>query len=197
MSGNFGLHWSGRNKKRSVKERRRMKQTLITLAFLLAFGLACSNMPRENTTANTNVAATPAVTTSPKAANQTITKANVKASDVPTITSIEWKDYDNIYNVKSNSTDVQKEAAWKRFQDQYVEWQGAVAEVQNGTFSGLTVGVKINRDTLVQDVLVTLKPDQKDKAANLTKGQKIKFTGRLKNYGGALLPLSIDDGEIK
>jgi len=114
-----------------------------------------------------------------------------------TISNLMWTTYDSVYNTKSNSTDIQKEAAWKEFEGKTVAWQGTVSEVTEGTFGGLVLNIKMNSETLTSDIALTLKDSEKSKAMNLTKGKKISFVGKLKTYGGAFLPLSMDEGEIK
>lgn len=113
------------------------------------------------------------------------------------VSNLKWSDYDNVYNTRSNSTDMQKDALWKTFEGKRVNWQGTVYEVSEGTFGGLNLSIKMNDETLTSDILLSLKPEEKQKAMNLTKGKKISFTGKLKMAGGAVLPLSMDEGEIK
>ncbi|CAN5129966.1 hypothetical protein BH20ACI1_BH20ACI1_22950 [soil metagenome] len=113
------------------------------------------------------------------------------------ISPIKWSDVDRIYNLKSNSTDMQKEALWKDFKGKRVAWSGTVTEVSKGAFSGLTLQIKMNPDTLTSDIILTLKKEEEGKAMNLTKDSKVSFVGTLNNYGGAVLPMSLEDGEIK
>jgi hypothetical protein len=114
-----------------------------------------------------------------------------------TIDPMKWSEYDNVYNTRSNSTDMQKDALWKSFEGKTVAWQGTVAEVKEGTFGGLVLNIKMNSETLTNDIALTLKESEKSKAMSLTKGKKISFVGELKTYGGAFLPLQMDEGEIK
>ncbi|MGH9818607.1 MAG: hypothetical protein ACRD43_00455 [Pyrinomonadaceae bacterium] len=113
------------------------------------------------------------------------------------ISSITWADYDKIYGSDAKTTDMQKEQSWKDFQGKRVAWSGEVAEVSNGTFGGLEVSVKMDKATLVSDISLELKKEYEDAASKLTKGSKIKFAGTLKSYGGAFLPATLTDGEIK
>lgn len=127
------------------------------------------------------------------------TTTNTAAPLAPknTIDPMKWSEYDNVYNVRSNSTDMQKDALWKQFEGKTVAWQGTVAEVREGTFGGLVLNIKMNSETLTNDIALTLKESEKSKAMNLTKGKKISFVGKMKTYGGAVLPLQMDEGEIK
>ncbi len=164
-------------------------QTLIfTVIILLTVSLGCKDIDKKDSTA----APTPA----------TITNKPVQAvSETPppkdTVSNLKWNDYDNVYNTKSNSTDMQKDALWKDFKGKTVNWQGTVEDVSEGMLGGLKLNIKMNADTLTHDITLELKKDQKDKAMSLTKGKKVSFTGKLDNYGGAILPLQMSEGEIK
>jgi hypothetical protein len=119
------------------------------------------------------------------------------SATAPAVSSITWADYDKIYGVKSKTTDMQKEQSWKDFQGKRVAWSGEVAEVSNGTFGGLQVSIKMDKDTIISDINLELKKDYEDAASKLTKGSRLNFVGTLKSYGGAILPATLSDGEIK
>jgi hypothetical protein len=129
-------------------------------------------------------------------ASQTI-NTSTSANTVESVSTIKWSDYDNVYNIKSESTDMQKEALWKRFEGQTVTWQGTVSEFSEGMLGGYLISIEMNPDTPTGDIILTLKENQKEKVASLTKGEKISFVGKLKTHGGATLPLLMDEGEIK
>lgn len=135
--------------------------------------------------------------TSANDAKQTTNKTSNQSPPAEVISNLKWSDYDNVYNTKSNSTDMQKESLWKNFEGRKVAWQGTVADVSKGMLGGLTLNIKMNSETLTSDVSLSLKKDQESKAINLTKGDKVSFTGKLKSYGGAMLPLSMDEGEVR
>ncbi len=122
---------------------------------------------------------------------------STSANTVESVSTIKWSDYDNVYNIKSESTDMQKEALWKRFEGQTVTWQGTVSEFSEGMLGGYLISIEMNPDTPTGDIILTLKENQKEKVASLTKGEKISFVGKLKTHGGATLPLLMDEGEIK
>ncbi len=112
------------------------------------------------------------------------------------LSPITWNQYDSIYNLKSSSTDMQKEQSWGSFKGKRVSWSGEVAEVSKGTFGGVTVSIKMNKDTLTSDVRLKLKKGYETAAASLVKGARVKYVGTLENYGGAVMPVSMGDGEI-
>jgi hypothetical protein len=146
-----------------------------------------------NTTTSNSVTTSSPTTSKPTA----LTNSAAPVAPKETIDSMKWSEYDNVYNTRSNSTDMQKDALWKGFEGKKVAWQGTVAEVAEGTFGGLVLNIKMNSETLTHDIALILKDSEKSKAMSLTKGKRISFVGKLKTYGGAILPLSMDEGEIK
>lgn len=107
---------------------------------------------------------------------------------------ISWNEIDEIYNIENGSTDLQKQEAWKRFKGKNVVWSGTVSEISDG-FTGLTLQVKMNSDTLTSDVLIRLKKSQHDKALQLRQDSHVQFSGRLDDWG-TIMPITINDGEI-
>lgn len=125
----------------------------------------------------------------------TPTSATPAPKDV--ISNITWDDYDNVYSLRSNSTDMQKESSWSRFEGKRVAWSGTVVDVTKGTFGGITLNVKMNKETLTYDASISLKESETSKASQITKGKTVTFVATLKNYGGAILPCVLSDGELK
>ena len=123
--------------------------------------------------------------------------SNTNSTTAPAVSSITWADYDKTYGAKSKTTDMQKEQSWKDFEGKRVAWSGEVAEVSNGTFGGLQVSIKMDKDTIISDINLELRKDYEGAASKLTKGSKINFVGTLKSYGGAILPATLSDGELK
>jgi hypothetical protein len=70
-----------------------------------------------------------------------------------------------------------------------------VSAVSDGWFSGFTMQVKMNPDTLTSDLLIRLKESEKPKAIQLHEGDRVRFTGILNDWG-SLLPITIHEGEI-
>ena len=108
---------------------------------------------------------------------------------------INWKEVDSIYNLKSNKTDLQKEAAWARFKGQRVTWAGKVVDINEDWFGGVTLSVRMNKSTLTFDLSISLKESEKAKAMSLSKEQIVRFGGTLEEWG-SLLPITLVDGEI-
>jgi hypothetical protein len=117
------------------------------------------------------------------------------APSAPSVSSISWSQVDAIYNVKSKTTDMQKEDAWKRFKGQRVVWTGEVSEVSSGMLGGVSLQIKMNPDTFTSDLIISMKKSERDKASSLSKGSRVTFSGVLNN-GGTILPITLDDGEI-
>ncbi len=153
---------------------------------------AISPTPKTETTAQPTANAS---TTKEVAQTQPAAAPTVNPKDE--ISPIKWSELDRIYSVRSNSTDMQKEALWKDYKGKRVAWTGTVTEISKGMLGGLTLQIKMNPDTLTSDIILNLKKDQESKAINLTKDSKVSFVGTLSSYGGAILPMSLDDGEIK
>lgn len=149
---------------------------------------------KENQTSVGNTSPTNR-TTVPNSTTLTTTTASVAPKEI--IDPMKWSEYDNIYNTRSTTTDMQKDAFWKLYEGKRVAWQGTVADVREGTFGGLVLNIKMNSETLTNDIALTLKDSEKSKAMSLSKGKKISFVGKLKTAGGAILPLQMDEGEIK
>ncbi len=159
----------------------------IAILMLIVIGCACPNVDdRSNAVDRASV--------DPSGNNNLATNS---VDDPFKGREITWKDYSRVYSKRSNSTDMQKEAMWWAFEGKTVTWEGKVVDVSDGDFGGLAVNIKMEPDTLTSDIRLQLKEDQKGKAIVLTKDKKIKFSGRMRTYGGAILPLSMDDGELK
>lgn len=77
-----------------------------------------------------------------------------------------------------------------------MEWSGYVAEVTKGLFGGVSVLVKINKNTFTGDVLIELESSETSKALELSKGDPIKFSAKLKNWG-TLIPMTAYEGILK
>jgi hypothetical protein len=154
--------------------------------------LTDANKANQSTVTTTNPTNT-TTTSNPTASTNTAAPVAPKE----TISPMKWSEYNSVYNTRSNSTDMQKDALWKNFEGKTVAWEGTVAEVKEGTFGGLVLNIKMNSETLTNDIALTLKESEKSEAMSLTKGKKISFVGKLKSYGGAFLPLTMDEGEIK
>ena len=107
---------------------------------------------------------------------------------------ISWNEIDQIYNISNGATDLQKKEAWKRFKGKKVTWSGRVSEISDG-FTGLTLQVKMNSNTLTSDVLIRLKKSAQDKALQLRQDEYVEFSGNLDDWG-SIMPITIDDGEI-
>lgn len=113
----------------------------------------------------------------------------------PIQASISWDEIDAIYNVKSDNTELHKKEEWKKFKGKRVNWSGEVSSISDD-FGGLTLQIKMNRDTFSSDLLIYLKRSERAKALRLQKGDSVTFAGKLDDWG-TLLPITVNDGEIK
>jgi hypothetical protein len=108
---------------------------------------------------------------------------------------ISWREVDAIYNLESKKTRLQKDALWSRFKGKKVRWTGKVSHMSEGWFGGLSMQVKMNRDTFTSDLIIDLDSSQKDRAMQFEEGDTVRFTGILREWG-TLMPITIEDGEI-
>ncbi len=159
---------------------------LVLISTLLIIGLAC-DAPKDESNSE-----------SPQETTTTNETSDEKPASEPKeeISDITWKEINNIYNIKSDSTDLQKAEAWKTYKGKRVLWEGEVAEIKEGFTSGYNLQIKMNPDTLTSDLLIGLDDSQKQKVIPLKKGNKIKFKGTLSSWG-SILPITLDDGEIQ
>lgn len=105
-----------------------------------------------------------------------------------------WSWFDSIYGIKSKATDLKKAEVWKSIKGKTVLWTGEVTSV-NEMFGALTLQVRMNSNTLVSDLLIRMKKDQRNRALALSKGDRITFRGVLDDWG-MLMPSTLDEGEI-
>jgi hypothetical protein len=110
------------------------------------------------------------------------------------ISDITWEEIDQIYNLKSSATNLQKEEAWKKYKGKKVKWQGTVSSMSE-TFGTLQLQIKMNPATLTSDLLMRLNDDQREKALKLSKGDRVTFVGVLDEWG-AIMPTTLSQGEI-
>ena len=111
------------------------------------------------------------------------------------VSQVSWPEINNIYNIESSYTDIQKDENWTKYQGKSVVWYGEVVEVSRGIFGGMSLSIKMNGDTFTSDLLVELKPSAEKAAGRVSKGQHITFTGKLENWG-TILPITLSQGEI-
>jgi hypothetical protein len=114
--------------------------------------------------------------------------------DSAPISDISWNTINEIYNLKSRYTDLQKDEEWNQFKGKRVTWAGRVASISQ-SLGSLTMQVKMNSDTFTSDVIVTLKNSERSKAERLRQGDAVTFIATL-NRWGTLLPISMSEGEI-
>lgn len=145
---------------------------------------------------NAPKAAVPPQQPKPKQASTAKGKAGAGAEKKTEKEVLTWDIINRIYNNSSNTTQMQKKEYWKSLEGMTVTWTGTVESVSKGYFSGITLQVKMNRDTMTADVVVSLKPNQEAKALRLTKGSRVKYSGVLADWGSLLYYVSLKDGEI-
>lgn len=121
-------------------------------------------------------------------------KVEIERAGAEPISDIQWEEIDKIYNLKSTSTELQKKEAWKNYKGKKVQWSGTVTSVGE-TFGTLQLQAKLNPNTLVSDVLVSLKDSSRSEAIKFKEGDMVTFQGLLDDWG-TIMPVTLDHGVI-
>jgi hypothetical protein len=171
-----------------------MKTLLKVLVSIVVVAMVLGHFANQSKTAtNTSSAVAGSVATTTAAA---AAAATPQATATPVeVSNISWREVDAIYNLRSKKTNLQKAEAWKQFKGKRVVWAGRVSAISEGWFGGVTLQVKMNRETFASDLLIRLPDSEKSKAMPLQKGDHVQFTGVLDDWG-SLLPITLNDGEI-
>jgi hypothetical protein len=149
---------------------------------VVAAGCSSSDAPKETTTA------TPSNNSEPVKGTQST------AEPAKEIVSTSFSDFTPYLD--SSATSLQKQSFFDdHFKGKYVTWSGTVSSVSQ-TMGSYMVNVKHSDKSLVSDVIVTMRDDQKDKLLQLKEGDPIKYTAKLTRYGD-LLGISAEDGTIE
>ena len=98
------------------------------------------------------------------------------------------------FSPESKWTDLRKKEEWKKYKGKCVVWEGELAYLEQGWFGGLSVGFKHLPHTFTYDVLVSAPRSVKDRLMQWEQGATYKYKATLKDYGGAILPISTDWG---
>jgi hypothetical protein len=83
---------------------------------------------------------------------------------------------------------------WKSIQGQTVTWSGEAFDVQGGAKSRVKIFVADRAKPLYKGYNIVVTSNDVEKAANIKKGQRVRFTGTLHDYNarraGAVLEVS-------
>ena len=71
---------------------------------------------------------------------------------------------------------------WKSIQDQQVSWSGEAYDVQGGAKSRVKIYVADKSRPLYKGYNIVVTSNDVEKAANIKKGQRVRFTGTLHDY---------------
>jgi len=112
----------------------------------------------------------------------------------PEISDITFEEVDGKFGSQGNLSDLQKDEFWKNYKGKCVEWTGELVHVDEGLLGGIVLGFKHRGDTLTYDVLVDAPASAKELALSYQINSSYKYKARLKNYGGAVVPISADLG---
>lgn len=161
-----------------------LKFALIFLAVIFCIGLIATNSKSNNSKNNSTTSTT----------STTNTNAKPKSIIKP-ISDITWLEIDNIYNLNSSFTDLQKDNEWTKFKGERVQWSGYVTDISEGILGGISLYIKMNPETFTSDLIINLKDSEKEKAIKVSKGNNITFTGTLSDWG-SIMPITLKDGMI-
>ena len=110
------------------------------------------------------------------------------------ISTITFSRIHNLFGREGGLTELQKDREWKKYQGKCVEWTGELVNLDEGFLSGLNIGFKHARDTLMYDVVVSAPKSEERRLLTWRKGQHYTYQATLKRPGGAFLPISADWG---
>ena len=114
-------------------------------------------------------------------------------SDEPEVVSTSFSDFTPYLD--PDSTQLQRESFFdENFKDKYVTWSGTVSTVTESSGS-YAVQVVHKSSTLISDVRVEFRADQKDKLIQLKEGDPITYTAKMTRYGD-ILGMSAEDGVV-
>ena len=110
------------------------------------------------------------------------------------VSDVTFDDVNEKFGVQSDWTDLQKEREWPAYEGLCVEWTGELTSLSEGFFGGFNIQFKHLPATFVSDVLVHAPSSAEEELLTWRKGNRYRYRGRLDNYGGAFLPISLDLG---
>ena len=109
----------------------------------------------------------------------------------PARSEMSFSDFAAKFGTLAQTTDLQKEEAFKGIKGSVVEWEGIVADV-----SANNVSIKEKATTSSFDVSLDIADNDQSSLASLNVGEKIKYSGVLESYGGAILTDHLNNGQI-
>ena len=131
------------------------------------------------------------------------TKAPTPPSKGPKVVSeITWTEVHKKFIKKdSDLTSAQKEKLerdrktwWNDYRGKWVKWQGSVRNVPSG---GTTIYIDMGEGSWMQDIILNLAPEAKEKAIELSKSSYITFVGRMEEQPGTTFPMDLKDVTIE
>jgi len=189
-------------------------KAVITLSFLktlfkgvfgiiilfIVLGAVFGSDSSDNTETNSDISETASSSDEPveeivSTPEEVSTPEDTSGSDEPDkeIVSTSFSDFTPYFD--SDSTELQKESFFdEHFKDKYVTWTGTVVTVSE-SFGSYSVQVKHSSKSLISDVYVKMRDDQKDNLLQLKEGSEITYTAKMTRYG-EILGMSAEDGVI-
>ena len=152
---------------------------------------SASSQIKEPATASEATTEQKNVTTS--SSNEPVKETSSSEEPAKEIVSTSFSDF-ALYS-DSTATSLQKESFFDdNYKGKYVTWSGTVSSVSE-SYGSYVVQIKHKSSTLVSDVRVEMRDDQKDKLLQLKEGSPITYTAKMTRYGD-ILGMSAEDGVI-
>jgi len=96
------------------------------------------------------------------------------------------------FGLESPLSEAQKDEEWEKYRGKFVTWQGEIVYAGEDLFGALKLGVRQRQHSSksygAYDVLVNLRPDQKQKLLKLKKGDIVSYRGKLSQRRGKVFP---------
>ena len=155
----------------------------VWLAAWVMLGISADNMPTARVKSN-----------SQGTTNTASVQPSPSPSDSQEVSSITFEELHGLFRPDGPLTELQKDAQWKIYDGQCVEWEGEVVYLDEGAFSGISVGFKHRPATLTYDVLVSAPSSAKETLLGFRKGENYKYQATLRDYPGIIIPMTADWG---
>ncbi|MCY4508805.1 MAG: hypothetical protein OXG35_17890 [Acidobacteria bacterium] len=116
------------------------------------------------------------------------------AEPVVQVSDVTFDDLNEKFGVQSDWTDLRKDREWPAYEGLCVEWTGELTSLSEGLFGGFSIQFRHLATTFVSDVLVNAPSSAEEELLTWREGNRYRYRGRLVDYGGAILPITVDLG---
>lgn len=110
------------------------------------------------------------------------------------VSDITFAEVNSKFGSDGTLTDLQKDREWEAYEGKCVEWTGELVHLDESMFGGYNIGFKHQQYTLTYDVLLDAGTESEETLLTMRQGARYTYKATLKDYGGALLPITGDFG---